>query len=106
MTKERIEKIRCRPAGSVGTALDVNVDQHGKERTCGMCWQRVDDKTVGDLCPHCDHRFNWFQLLTDITALGDQVRGEKGLAAFIKKYHDRLKREMGPCHFDNYDGEG
>jgi hypothetical protein len=91
MAELPLDKVRCEPAGSVATALDVNIDTGA--RHCGMCQRDLTGARLGMNCPHCGHQLGWFQLLTDCTALGDQVSSERALAAYIRRYKKRQAEE-------------
>jgi len=88
-----LDKVMCNPPGSIRTALDIELDQVPK-RMCGMCQRDVTGKTLGDTCPHCHHLFGWFQLLTDVTAVGVSPKTEKALAAYIKRYQAKQQDDI------------
>jgi len=98
-----LDLIRCRPAGAVSTALDVNLDQPGK-RSCGMCQRDVSLCRLHEICPHCGHLLAYFQLLTDVTAIGDHVSSEKALAAYQKRY--QRQQHKNNLRFDPYGDPG
>jgi hypothetical protein len=105
-TEIPLDSVKCDPPGSMDTAIDVEVDRDGAPRRCGMCGRDVAGSKLGQNCPHCKHRFGWFQLLGESEALGDNVRSEKALAAFIKRRRDKMKRLYGSAiDFDGPDGE-
>lgn len=99
-TSVPLDRVTCTPAGSVDTALDVNLDSGA--RHCGMCARDASASTLNAVCPHCGHRFGWFQLLTDCTAIGSSPASEKALASYTKRYKAKLAREYGSA-FD-FDG--
>lgn len=93
----RHEVPKCDPPGSVGTALDVNIET-GK-RQCGMGCEAIGEQpTVGKVCPTCLHRWGWFQLMTSVTALGNDIRTEKELERFVKRWQKRNQAPRGWDH--------
>lgn len=82
-----LDKVKCIPPGSMGTALDVDVDT-GK-RSCGMCMREITCK-LHELCPHCQHRLDWFQLLSMAEGgLSASPGSEKALERWLKRYKAR-----------------
>ena len=86
-----LKLVTCDPPGSAGTALDIDLLKEPIKRFCGMCQRDVPNSKLHDICPHCQHRFDWFQLL-GVGGLAASPKSEKALATYIKRYKQRIKR--------------